>query len=137
MGNRFLFVACSFAAGIFLAPMPAVAQNSGVAPALSHQQLERNSATVSGSQDREPALEIAPHANAMPQSGDTAEIPSSTVKAPPAVERADSIPYIGITTQPVERCYIGGEEYGLEILTVEVEEKPAASKVSALEESQA
>lgn len=107
-------------------PMPAVAQSPGVPPAISQQQTEPNSATVSGSQDREPALEIAPRANAMPQSGDTAEIPSSTVKAPPAVKQADSIPYIGITTQPVERCYIGGEEYGLEILTID-EGSPAAA----------
>jgi hypothetical protein len=119
-------VAITFLAAAFLLIPPFARGQSGGFPPQVRRQLEPSPPAPTGSQKDDATLELAPQAGALPRRSETDVIPGGKRPALGA-ETAEERPYLGITTQETDRCYLGGEEYGMEIVTVDPGSPAAAA----------
>lgn len=116
---------CALAAALVL-PAVVRAQDVTPGPVQVRPQVEPGGLSSEGSQEREPTLELSPLRQVIPQAAGIREIPGVAPRGTEA-NPANDRPYLGFTTRPAERCYLGGEEYGMEILSVDAGSPAAAA----------
>jgi len=118
-----ILLAYAFAVALTAIPLHALAQSAGSSAVQVQGQHEPSGRAGAVSHDQEDqeddsTLEVSPQPGAQVPKTGVQEIPDG-VNFHPSEDAAHHRPYLGIAVHYTARCYLGGEEHGLEILTVD------------------
>ncbi|MGO9603297.1 MAG: PDZ domain-containing protein [Candidatus Binataceae bacterium] len=123
MKTHRVLIAYAFAAALAAIPLQGFAQSAGSSAVQvqgQHESSGRPGTAPQGQQDQEDdsTLEVSPQPGAIVPKAGVQEIPDGG-KFHSSQDAVQHRPYLGITVHYTDRCYLGGEEHGLEIITVD------------------